>query len=118
MLKSFGKPAVGALVGLFVLSACGSVSSSKNRTYFDGLYFPATVKSVDKKRQRETFTVTLKKVSQSRKAAGEAGHFEGTRYCVEQYGTTVIDWVENPLDVAAEMIPVDDRFTFQGTCRP
>ena len=120
MKKIVKLPVAVTLVAVLAVSACGRtvLGGSKNRVYFDGLYFPATVKPVDRKTQRASFVITLKKVTQSLNAAGQAAHFEGTRYCIEEFGTSVIAWAQDPLATTETRIPVDDRLTFQGVYKP
>lgn len=120
----YSRSAKLALIGaaaVLVLSACSgrsTIGSSKNRVFFDGFYFPAKVRPVDKKTQRDEFIIEMKRVTQSLNAAGEAAHFEGTRYCVEEFGSSVIEWAQDPLTTTETRVPSNDQLTFRGTCKP
>lgn len=75
------------------LSACGEAWED-NRIAFGGIYFGADVAAQDDK--PEVFTLVIKDANQNIEAAREAGRYEGTKYCVEFFGTSDIAWGQGP----------------------
>ncbi|TNF63529.1 MAG: hypothetical protein EP307_04910, partial [Rhodobacteraceae bacterium] len=75
---------------LLVTLAAGLALSACNRRdetiLFDGQAFRAKASAVDKDDLR-TFTATISPVSASLEGAIEAGRYEGTKYCIANYGT-------------------------------
>lgn len=109
----------GRIAGLGLVACIAlTVGCSKkdNRVLFDGLYFKAKAAPVDKKKTLTVFTVSVNDVSQSLDAARSAGGYEGTRYCIANYGTSKIDWAVGP-ETEPQKLAIDkDTLTFQGTC--
>jgi hypothetical protein len=97
------------LTALGVLAGC----QTQERILFDGKYFRTKASNVDK--QRDQFTVTVRNASQSIEGAREAGRYEGTRYCVGNYGSSDIVWAVGP-DTPGALRLVDDRLIFRGAC--
>ncbi len=111
---TLGKWAVCFALGAgLVLGAC---DQKKDRVAFDGVYFKA--KQSKQKKGGKTFTVSVKPVSASFDGAREAGRYEGTKYCIQYYGTSEIDWIVGPDADLSQLIPVDDTLTLQGVCDP
>lgn len=108
------------LMLLFVIAlglVAGCSERNKNRHAFDGVYFKAKAKRVDKS-DYSTFTLAVSPVSQSLDGAREAARFEGTRYCIDTDGTSRIRWLVGP-DSDASAFTIDkDTIVFQGTCDP
>jgi hypothetical protein len=101
---------------LLLLAACAS--REDRMTPFDGFYFKAKTGAVDKKVTRANFTATIWAVSQSLDGARAAGRYEGTKYCISQYGTSQIDWTVGPDTAPEQLRIVDDTLTFSGRCDP
>ncbi|MBD3663563.1 hypothetical protein H9Q16_06490 [Sulfitobacter sp. TSTF-M16] len=99
------------LVAALATTAC---SNNNNRIAFDGQYFRAKVSKVDK--QRDVFTVRVRDVSRSLDGARAAGRYEGIAYCVENYGSSDIDWTVGPETPPEQLTIADDAIVFQGTC--
>ena len=96
---------------LAALSAC---NDKEDAIAFDGQYFRAKVSKVDK--QRDQFTVTVGPVSASLDGAREAGRYEATKYCIEQYGTSDKTWVVGP-DSPSEALRIEgDKLVLRGAC--
>ena len=115
-----GRAAVlGALVAMSFVAACGGVgiSSSSNRVFFDGHYFRAKAKPVDKRATPTEFTVVVNDVSASLDGAREAGRFEGTKFCIHNFGTSQILWKVGPDSDPQSLRIVDDKLTFAGACQ-
>ncbi len=94
------------------LTAC---NKRKDAVLFEGLYFPAKTQRVSKE-ARDHFTVSVKDANQNLNAAREAGRYEGIKYCINEYGTSKIDWAVGP--ETETIIPVDSEIQFQGVCNP
>lgn len=101
---------------LVVPVACGR--DNPNRVPFDGVVFKSKTKAVDKKVSRADFTSTIYDVSQSLDGAREAARYQGTIYCVTNYGTSNIAWTIGPETDAGRLAIVDNNITFRGSCDP
>lgn len=105
-----------AVAALTLISAC-SVTKSSDRVLFDGNYFRATAKPVNKKVTPTEFTVTVSGVSASVEGAREAGRFEGTKYCIQNFGSSRIKWAVGPDTEPQNLRIENDKLTFAGTCQ-
>lgn len=101
-------------LSLAVLAGC---NQRDDRILFDGQAFrgKAAFESRDNRRQ---FIATVGPVSASIEGAREAGRYEGTKYCIREYGTSQIAWITSP-DAEPQAWSVDrDTVTFSGRCTP
>lgn len=103
-------------VSLFIVAALmvGACTDSKNRIAFDGQYFRTKVSKVDG--QRDVFTVTVRDVAKSLDGARAAGRHEGIAYCVENFGSSDIDWTVGPETAPEALQIIDNTIQFQGVC--
>lgn len=102
-------------LALAVLAGC---NSREDRVLFNGLYFPAKAAPVDKKETLAVFVIGVKGVSQSFDGARAAAAFEGTRYCIKNFGTSKIEWNEGP-ETAPEALRIEnDTLIYSGECKP
>ncbi|AVO37207.1 hypothetical protein [Pukyongiella litopenaei] len=108
---------LAALVAVVVPAGCSTFKRDEGRIAFDGVYFRSKTAAVDKKVTLADFTTTVKGVSASFDGAREAGRYEGTRYCISNYGTSKIDWSVGPDTDPQRLTIVDDTLTFSGRCR-
>ena len=102
------------LIATMLLTAC-SPERRSDRIAFDGQLFRASAKKLDK--QRLDFEVTVRPVSSSLNGALEAGLHEGIRYCIGNFGTSEIDWVNGPEADDNTLQISNDRLVLQGTCK-
>ncbi|EEX11259.1 putative lipoprotein [Ruegeria lacuscaerulensis ITI-1157] len=108
-------PMAGVLAVLTVLAACSG--NAEDRVLFDGQAFRAKAKVVDKKRSPADFTVTVKGVSASLDGAREAGRYEATRFCIQNFGSSRIAWKVGP-ETEPQTLRIDnDSLTFAGKCQ-
>ena len=91
------------VLGVSVLAGCNRVDDS---ILFDGQAFRGQAKFVERADRRD-FTATVSPVSASVEGAREAGRYEGIKYCIAEYGTSVIEWAIDR-----------DTVTFSGSCKP
>ncbi|WP_246044009.1 hypothetical protein [Ruegeria sediminis] len=107
------------MLGVFAVAAlvAGCGERKEFRVLFDGHYFRTKAKVVDKKKTLADFTVRVDDVSASLDGAREAGRHAGTRYCIENYGTSRIDWKVGPDTEPRQLRIVDNTLTFAGTCQ-
>ena len=98
------------LLGVFlILAACGR---NEDRIAFDGQFYNAKLKQID--RQFNLFSVSVTPVSASLDGAREAGRYEASSYCVTNFGTSDIAWTSGP---DAEEVTLDgDTLLLQGSC--
>lgn len=105
------------LAAVSLIAACGDAPSSSTRVAFDGKFFRASAKQVDKKVSPTDFTVTVKDVSASLDGAREAGRHEGIKFCVQNFGSSRIKWKVGP-DTEPQKLRIEkDQLTFAGTCQ-
>ncbi|MEL6451079.1 MAG: hypothetical protein AAFQ19_07445 [Pseudomonadota bacterium] len=102
------------LIAALLLSACQERRA--DRVAFDGVFFRSTSGKVDQ--QRDVFEVTVSPASSSLDGAREAGRYEATRYCIDNFGTSDITWSDGP-DAEDGTLTIDnDRLILRGTCTP
>lgn len=111
-LKASLLPAL-AILGAASLSGCDS--SGDDQMLFDGQSFRMKANDIDNDVER--FTVEVRPVSASIEGAREAGRYEATRYCIENFGSSDIDWVFGPDDEVTRLQITDDRLILQGACK-
>ncbi|WP_299296663.1 hypothetical protein [uncultured Tateyamaria sp.] len=102
------------LIAALLLSACAERRA--DRVAFDGVFFRSTAKKVDK--QRDQFEVSVTPVSASLDGAREAGRYEAIRYCIAQFGTSTIDWVNGPDAEDGRLTISGDKLLLRGACAP
>lgn len=105
------------LAALLLVSACGEAPSRSTRVAFDGQYFRAKVKPVNKKTAPAEFTVTVNDVSASIDGAREAGRYEATKFCIQNFGSSRIKWKLGPDTEPQNLRIENDKLTFAGSCQ-
>jgi len=108
------KPLIVLLMITTALAACQE--RRVDRIAFDGVFFRSSAKKIAK--QRENFEVSVEPASASLDGARDAGRHEAIRYCIENYGSSDIVWVEGPDAEDGTLTIVNDRLILRGTCRP
>ena len=108
-----GRASVLALLCLASLAACGE--RNEQRVFVDSVHFRRKAKAVDKS-DRLHFVVNVPKVSRSVNRASKAGRYEGTRYCIENFGTSEILWAIGPDTADGRLVVENNDFNFRGTC--
>ena len=97
------------------VSGCERMAK-KDELSFNGINFRSKAKMVDKK-DRSHFTVNVDKATQSIEGAREAGRHAAVTYCIENYGSSSIDWVHGP-DVEPEKLRmIEDDLYLEGVCK-
>lgn len=105
--------AILLLCGLCV-TACASLNAGRKGQSFDGHYFRTSAKKVGE--DRSQFEVTVRKATASIAGAQEAGRVESARYCIENYGSSVVNWVIGPDDDPETYVLDGDTLVLSGTC--
>lgn len=103
------------LVAALLLSACAGERRA-DRVAFDGVFFRSNASKIDRKRDR--FEVTVSPASASLDGAREAGRYEAIRYCIENYGSSDIDWLDGPDAEDGTLTIANDRLLLRGICAP
>lgn len=98
------------IVLMLTVAACGR--NRVNFNEFDGVSFRSGVKSEDN--TRYVFNATVRPFSASEEGAREAGRYEGTKHCINHFGTSDIEWLQGPDD--AELVVNDDTLELKGRC--
>jgi len=78
-------------LSLVMLAGC---ADREERVIFDGNYYPA--KSKGEKAERRDFTASVRRVSRRPEGAQKAVLHEATRYCLQNFGTSEIEWADVP----------------------
>ncbi|GGX57111.1 hypothetical protein GCM10007385_27430 [Tateyamaria omphalii] len=102
------------LIAVLLLSACQERRSE--RVAFDGVFFRASSGKVDK--QRDQFEIGVSPVSASLEGAREAGRYEAVRYCIKEFGSSDITWIEGPDAEDGRLRISGDKLLLRGTCTP
>lgn len=98
--------------GVALLSAC---ERRADRVLFDGEYFRTKV-SKESRDNQQSFSVVVPGISRNFEAARDSGRFAATRYCVNTFGTSDIEWISGPDDDPETLQINNDRLTLLGTC--
>lgn len=101
------------LIAALLLSACAERRA--DRVAFDGQFFRASSKKLDK--DRIDFEVNVRPVSASLDGAREAGRQEATRYCVGNFGSSEIDWISGPDGEDGQLRVSNDTLQLLGRCQ-
>ncbi|WP_299350061.1 hypothetical protein [uncultured Shimia sp.] len=119
--KSLLRGAIGAgmVLSLVLVSGCNRVKNNRTKSEFafDGIEFKASAKKAEGE-DRTHFVSVVRKATQSLDGAKEAGRHAGTRYCIEQYGTSKIDWVNGPDQENSALTLDDETLIMEGYCKP
>lgn len=102
------------LILLAVTLALSACNKNKDRVAFDGKFFKTKAKSASDDRQ--SFTVKVPRINQGLTPALEAGRYEGTRYCVENFGTSDIEWINGPDADDSALNISGTTLTLSGRC--
>ncbi len=107
---------LGLIIALGVVSGCSG--RNKDGLAFHGVVFKTRTKAVDKKVSRADFTAIIYNAARSLDGAREAARYEGTKYCITNYGTSEVDWSIGPETEPARLSVSDGAITFRGRCDP
>jgi hypothetical protein len=103
---------IGAAVLILGLAGC---AEREQRMLFDGNYYPARSGATDQ--DHRAFTASVTRASQGVSGAQRAALHEATRYCVNTFGTSRIDWANVPADSAGPAYArAGDRVSVAGRC--
>lgn len=109
-MSRLGGVAVAAL--MIVVAGC---SAREERMLFDGNYYPADSGAVSQ--DRLDFTASVTRASQGMDGAQRATVHEATRYCVNTFGTSRIDWANVPAGSDGPAFARNgDRVSASGRC--
>jgi uncharacterized protein YceK len=96
------------------LAISGCSRLGRSTTLYDGQYYSAKARNTGD--DKHDFTVTVRPVSNGLEGARQAGHHEGTKYCIRQYGVSSIDWTVGPDTPDTQLAFDDSTLTFVGRC--
>ena len=105
-----------ALVMLMAVLMLGACSEKSKRAYFDGKYYPSKAKHQSRE-DRKIFTATVRKAAQGLEGARAAALHVGTRYCIENFGTSKIDWIVGPKDDQSAIVSPGGNVVVSGECK-
>lgn len=117
MLQSLRQRKPQVVGGFIVLATALTACTPRDeRVLFDGIFFRAKASKVDDDRSR--FAATVFNAVQAIESAREAGRYEGTKYCIANYGTSRIEWALGPDDPEEQLQIQDGDLFLQGQCTP
>lgn len=105
------RTAIISALSCAVLAGCSDPSDA---VLFDGQQFAGSLKADEA--DKRSFTASVSPVSASLEGAREAARYEGTTYCVRNYGRSDIDWAASPEAETIALNIVEDTLTVQGRC--
>ena len=101
-----------ALITVVMVAGC---TERAKRVFFDGKFYPTREKAVNKD-DRASFVVTVRKAQQGLDGAREAGRHGGSKYCIKNFGTSEIEWVNGPDDPEETLQLNNGSLTLAGRC--
>ncbi|MBY5989197.1 MULTISPECIES: hypothetical protein [Roseovarius] len=101
-----------ALMAGAMLAGC---ARNSERVTFNGVFYKQKSKAASKD-NRQLFVVTVPRVDRGYDGALAAGAYEGKRYCVQNFGTSEIEWYRSPLAPRGTVQPDGNKLTFTGKC--
>lgn len=102
---------LAALCGALAVAAC---AKKESRVYFNGKFYPT--KETKQSDDRQSFKVSVRRADQGLDGAREAGRYAGTRYCLENFGTSEISWMQGP-DAEDGVLTIDGgKLILTGRC--
>ena len=102
----------GAAGIVLLLAGCGDRAE---RVTFNGNYYPA--KTSGAKPDRRAFTASVSRASQGIQGAQRAATHEATRYCLQNFGTSDIDWSGVPAESERPVYSrAGERVSVTGRC--
>ncbi|MEM6308952.1 MAG: hypothetical protein AAF754_02790 [Pseudomonadota bacterium] len=102
------------ILGLAVCAGVMGCSRDKNVYAFDDVIFKASAKKDGE--TRANFTATAAPASSSVAGALQSAEYQGIRYCVNNYGTSDINWSFGPDQDLETYAPQNDTVVLTGTC--
>lgn len=103
------------IISLLALTLLGGCVERAKRVYFDGKHYPTRGKAVSKD-DRKAFIINVRKASQGLAGAREAGRHGGSRYCIETFGTSEIEWAVGPDSPDEVLVLVNGNLQLSGRC--
>ena len=120
MSRFFVQLSRGGLVIAFGLAVSGcaktrDLMTGREKVTFDGQNFRSTLAA--SKEDRAVFGVTVRDAAKSLSGAREAARYEATKYCIEQYGNSRVDWAVGPDAEDGQVVIRDGDLDFNGVCQ-
>lgn len=110
-VNAFRRAGMLALISVVVLSAC---QPQAKRVYFNGNYYPSKARA--DKQDRKNFEVSVRRADQGLDGAREAGRYEGTQYCLKNFGTSDIAWSIGPESEDEVLVLSGGSLILRGAC--
>ncbi|MFX0541332.1 hypothetical protein ACEWPM_006310 [Roseovarius sp. S4756] len=105
------RPIIFAICAALTLTACGKPGE---RVRFNGNYYPTDLNQVGDR--REVFVIAVRDPGQGIEGAREAGRFAATRYCVETFGDSTINWLTGYDPDAGAAVFDNGKLILRGSC--
>ena len=105
------KHAMMITCAVLLLGAC---TERSERAFFDGNYYPPKTRA--EKEDRRNFTASVRRASRGINGAQQAAVHEATRYCLESFGTSEIEWSGVPEGEGPVHGRSGDTVSVTGSC--
>lgn len=112
------KALVATMALALMVSGCAKTRdlvAGREKLAFDGQYFRADLSA--SKEDRAVFAVTVRDAAKSIDGAREAARYEATKYCIQQYGNSSVDWVVGPDAEDGQLVITNGDLNFNGVCK-
>jgi len=96
------------------VTACQNLNIARKGQSFDGHFFRTNAKKVGD--DRSTFEVAVRNATVAIEAAQEAGRVESAKYCIENFGSSTVDWAIGPDDDPETYVLDGNTLLLRGTC--
>ncbi|WP_371223567.1 hypothetical protein [Roseovarius sp. 2305UL8-3] len=100
---------------LVTVLALGACSEKSKRVYFGGNYYPTKEKGGGKD-DRALFATTVRRADQGVDGAREAGRHGGAKYCIKNFGTSEIEWINGPDAPLQSLQSSNGNLVLTGRC--
>lgn len=102
------------LISLMAVVLVAGCEKRSDRIAFDGVFYNAKAKKTGD--DLSVFQVSVTPAAASLTGAREAGRFEATRYCIENFGSSDVKWSAGPDAEDAALIIDGNTLYLRGKC--
>lgn len=100
------------VIALAMLVGC---AQREERVLFNGNYYPGKARA--EKEDRRNFTAFVRRAGRGVEGAQQAALYEATRYCLDNFGTSEIEWVGVPAGAEGPVYARSgDTVSVRGRC--
>jgi len=99
-------------LAIVLLTGC---AQREERVLFNGNYYPGKARA--EKEDRRNFTAFVRRAGRGVEGAQQAALYEATRYCLDNFGTSEIEWIGVPAGAEGPVYARSgDTVSVRGRC--